>query len=249
MSWSPVHLVGTADRPVTITAEPGAGGIAVIDAGAASVWEHAVIDGLSAPRSERWGLPGGVNFYRSDLRMHACRLRGARAEDALNIVRSRFELLRTRVSDAAGDCLDLDFSTGTISASSATRCGNDALDVSGGHLRVDGSAWTDAGDKALSAGEGARVVLEATALGSSAFGVATKDGSVVAMRGGRIAGCRIGAAAYVKKDAFGPAKLRMTDVRMADNALVHLLESGSSISLDGRNLPPNGKAPSGPARQ
>ena len=45
-----------------------------------------------------------------------------------------------------------------------------------------------------------------------------------------------GVAAYQKKKVFGPAKVKGLDLRVTETDQTHLVQTGSSVELDGRRL-------------
>ena len=60
------------------------------------------------------GISGGANFYESNVKMNHVLFSGNNTEDALNIVRSKFELKNIIIQNTRSDAFDSDFSSGTL---------------------------------------------------------------------------------------------------------------------------------------
>lgn len=240
VSRSPLLLRGSEGSPFVIRGAEGAGGVAVLNAKERSALLHVSFENLGAPGGGGWRPTGAVTFYASPADMTFCRFAGARAEDALNIVRSDFRIERCLFTDSASDAFDADFSTGLILNSTFERCGNDAVDLSGGWIeaftvRIDG-----AGDKGFSIGEGSReVVIRNSAVRNSRIGFAVKDLSDARIEGGVLENCRVGFTAYQKKPEFGPASMEIISPRHGGVESLFALESGSRITVDGRAVTAN----------
>ena len=103
-------------------------GLYVIEADERSELRHTEILNTTALEDSALTLTGGVTFYEADVLLQDVRILGSIAEDALNIVRSRFELSNVEISDTSSDALDSDFSNGTLRNVAFERVGGDALD-------------------------------------------------------------------------------------------------------------------------
>ena len=60
-----------------------------------------------------------------------------KAEDALNIVESKFSLSSVYINNTLSDGLDSDFSKGNVSNSQFSNIGGDALDFSGSNISIE----------------------------------------------------------------------------------------------------------------
>jgi len=234
ISFSALEFVGTADRPVVIRAEDAAGGgLAVITAERESVLKHVRFEDLNGPVEGTWGLTGAVTFYESPVRMTACRFTHGRAEDQLNIIRSRFALDDSRFERAESDAVDIDFGQGVIRGCTFLDSGNDAIDVSGTQVTVARCEVARAGDKALSGGESSRVAIKDLDIRDCRFGAVSKDLSTITGRGLTVRGGRTALAAYQKKPEYGPASLVLEQVHFERVGEEMLIERGSWAMLDG----------------
>jgi hypothetical protein len=151
----------------------------------------------------------------------------------LNTIRSSLELERVEFRDAASDALDTDFCTGSMRGGRVVNANGDGLDVSGSTLTIDGTRFENVGDKAISVGEASRVRATRIDVDTCGTGVASKDGSVTEVAGGRVANARIAALmTYIKKSEYGPATLRATDVQIERAGRDAIAQTGSRLSID-----------------
>jgi hypothetical protein len=238
LSRSRLELTGEEDRPVRIRSADGTGGgLLVLQAEGESLLEHVVFEGLRGPHVPATNLTGAVTFYESDVRFERCAFLGARAEDALNVVRARFEIDESRFADTASDAIDGDFAEGTIARTLFERLGNDAIDVSGSVVRVRDVRVVAAGDKALSAGEQSTLDAEGVTIEGGEIALASKDRSELQIRRSSITGARVGMTAYRKKPEFGPGRIVAVGLRLQDVERPHLVEQGSTVIVDAEAIP------------
>lgn len=250
IAHGPVDLCGTAEQPVVLEAAAPAGGadgqgraaawqgVAVLAGDATSRWRHAVVRDTAGVARAGWELLGGVTFCGGLVELADVCFVGNTAEDALNIVRGRFTLTRAAFEDTASDAVDVDFGTGTVVGCTFRGIGGDALDFSGSEVDVEDVRCTDVRDKALSVGEGSRVAargLDADRCGTVA---ASKDGSrleLSGVRAGDVGLCLL--AAYTKEPVYGPGLLFASGVEHTGGGRLGLVQTGSTVELDGRALP------------
>lgn len=96
---------------------------------------------------------GAVTFHRSPVRVSHGRFLGARAEDALNIIRAEFESTNSEFADTASesDAFDGDFTEGVFERSIFHNIAADGIDARGSEVTVQDARFYNLGDKALSA--------------------------------------------------------------------------------------------------
>ena len=216
LSYSPVELSGSAERPVRIGSSDGTGnGFHVLTAAAPSSVSDAVFENLNTLNQGGWTLTGAVTFYESDVRMRRVAFLRNRCEDGLNIVRSEVDLERIRVQQTPFDGFDCDFCRGTVRWSQFLDTDNDGLDVSGSILRVRDCTFANNRDKAISAGEASDLAVFDAEITGANIGVASKDHSMVVVENLTLRDCTQGFAAYQKKTEYGPAVILARGVSAA----------------------------------
>ncbi|MGC9521883.1 MAG: hypothetical protein ACP5HG_08385 [Anaerolineae bacterium] len=240
LARGPLTFSGDEGGPIVL--EPSEGwwrGVLVLNAGARSSWDHVTIRNTDVITLPGLGLTGGVTFYESPLRIAHSRFLGTRAEDALNMVRTRFELVDSQFADTASDALDADFCQGEIRRVSFTDIAADGIDVSGSHIEVRDVRMVRLGDKALSVGESSHASTQGVSVSEADFAVVSKDLSHVTVSDITATGIRIAAfAAYIKKPVYGPATLvaeRVTLIGIPDDRIA-LVQTGSWVDVDGTRI-------------
>lgn len=233
LSRAPVRLTGEASSPVVITSEDGTGqGLTVISAGAESYMENVEISGMTNPSQNGWVLTGMVNFYESPLKFKNVRIHDNHSEDALNIIRSEFDMEHLQLRNAASDALDVDFGVGKIRKAVFDASGNDAIDVSGTVIDLEDIRINGAGDKGLSAGEDSRMTGRQLVIADAEVAVASKDSSNIRIDGLEISAAKVGLTAYRKKPEFGPASIEISGLTYDETGILQLIETNSNLTLD-----------------
>ncbi|MDX1486669.1 MAG: CotH kinase family protein [Acidiferrobacterales bacterium] len=242
VSYGPVVFLGSDDAPINIRSSDASGyGIAVLHASDRSILQGVIFENLAAPGKGDWHLTGAVTFYESDVEIKRSAFRHARAEDALNIIRSKFRIIGSSFSDANSDAIDLDFADGSIIASEFKSCGNDCIDTAGSEVALKEIKIDGAGDKAVSVGEKSNVSVAGIDIRRAEIGLASKDSSKIAANGVSIADGSVGLAGYQKKKAFGPSVIEVNSLQTHNLETDYLLEQLSLISVDGVSLEPNSR--------
>ncbi len=234
LSYSPVEFIGTEETPIIVTSSDSTGqGIAVIKSGnTPSILKHVIISNLNNPSKPGWELTGAVSFYESPLRFENVIIQHMKAEDAVNIINSDYQLKNVEVMDTSSDCLDVDFSKGMIVDSSFLDCGGDGVDFSGSVALVARVVIAGSGDKGISVGEKSKVAVEDSKIDRSYIAFASKDLSTLLINTAIVSNSEYGFAAYRKKAEFGPASIIAASVEMNNLQNHHLIEIGSSVTVN-----------------
>jgi hypothetical protein len=211
-------------------------GLYVVRSEKNSVLEYVNINQTTGLSDGALSLTGGVTFYQSDVSISHSVIDGSSAEDALNIVDSKFEIIESKIANTRSDGLDSDFSTGSISKSTFSDIGGDAIDFSGGINEIDDVRIQDVHDKGVSAGEGSRVNLSNIYMSRVGVGIASKDGSSVTADAINIKDYQIHAVmSYVKKDFYGPPSVEITRITH-NGGNPFLRQKGSAMLIDGKKI-------------
>lgn len=237
LSFSPLRFTGTSQAPIVIESSDGSGqGLVVLEAGERSLLEQVRFRGLSFPRRTGWELTGAVTFYESPVTITDSHFEGNQAEDALNVIRGRFEISGTVFEGAASDALDVDFGDGRILRTSFVDCTNDGIDVSGSVVELEDVLVNGAGDKGVSAGERSRLTGRAVSIVRAEVAIASKDLSTIRLDGVEIRQGRVGLTAYRKKPEFGSAEIHALGAELSDLEQEFLIEVGSVASVNGEAI-------------
>jgi hypothetical protein len=235
LSRSPVLLTGSVEDPVVLkTGESMTGSLVVLQTETVSLLENVVFDSLTSPLDPGLNITGAVTFYEAPVTVKRCYFRRARAEDALNLIRSRFEISESRFDQADSDALDIDFSDGLLIGTEFLSPTNDGVDISGSVVRMSDIRISGAGDKAVSVGEASRLLGGGLEISASQVAIASKDLSQVVLLTVTIDSAQIGLAAYQKKPEFGPASIEVESLGLKDVVDPYWVEIGSWVTVDGK---------------
>jgi len=235
ISYSPIFMNGTQEEPITITSSDfSANGFTILQAGGRSILEHVVFENLNTLDFEGWTLTGAVTFYESDVTVRNTVFYRNQCEDALNIVRSDFQVEDCNFESIYSDAFDSDFSTGNVLSTQFTNIGNDAIDFSGSEINIKNTTIVKASDKGISGGENSHIIVSNVNIEKSNIGIASKDLSVVEVSNSRITDCNYGLVLLQKKAEYGPAKIVFNNSKIIKPKQKYLIEKGSSVIQNGK---------------
>ncbi|MEZ4771635.1 MAG: CotH kinase family protein [Bacteroidia bacterium] len=233
ISASPVFMHGEEDLPIVIRSGDGTGqGFTVLQAKEESWMSYVQFSGMNTLQKKSWNLTGAVTFYESPVKIANCSFTRNHCEDALNLVRSKFELNNSHISHTFMDGLDVDFSVGTVKNCTFTNTGNDATDFSGSQVFINDCIMENVGDKGVSVGEKSTAFLQGIKISGAVTGVASKDLSEVTIESIDLVDCKTGFAAYRKKPEFGGGKIRVKKYSLQNVTYPNQIEPGSVLKME-----------------
>ncbi len=237
ISYSPVYLKGTTEAPVKITSSDfSANSFTVLQANERSTLEHVIFENLNTLDYKGWTHTGAVTFYESDVDITNVNFYRNQCEDALNIIRSDFNLKNSIFNFVYSDAFDSDFSTGNVINTEFINIGNDAIDFSGSEINIVDVKITDAGDKGISGGEDSKLYVENTSIERAKIGIASKDLSTIVVKASHINDCDYGIVLLQKKPEYGPATMELSNSLIKNAKTRMLIEKGSIIIFDGDTI-------------
>ncbi len=235
ISKSPVRMHGTEEAPIRIYSEDGtARGFTVLEPEGESILSYVSFENFNTLSHEQWNLTGAVTFYEAKLKLYKCVFTRNNCEDALNLIRSDFEMDRCLVSETFADGFDADFCTGLVKNSTFRNTGNDALDFSTSKITVSQCMMKNIGDKGISVGEEAETTVWGGTIDGAVIGLASKDLSQLTVKGINLVNCKQGFAAYQKKPEYGSASIVVKNYTAENVNQLYLIEKGSTLDLKGQ---------------
>ena len=227
-----VQLRGSEANPIQITSsDKSSQGFIVLDAPRRSNLQYASFSDLNTLEENEWQLTGAVTFYQSDVDMINVTIRDNNCEDALNIIRSDFDITKLNINNTFADGFDSDFCKGRIVNSYFENTGNDAVDYSGSVVTLENLTLINIGDKGISAGEEATLKLKNIDIDGAVIGVASKDLSLVQVENLNMNNCSQGFAAYRKKPEFGGGRIEVKSYTANNVDKIIQKDSESKITL------------------
>ncbi len=237
LSYSPVYFLGNKNETIIIQSSDGtAKGFTVLQAKERSIINHTSFKGLNTLDYNGWTLTGAVNFYESDVRISESSFENNYCEDALNIIRSEFNVENCKFKNIISDAFDSDFCTGTINNCNFINIKNDAIDFSGSEITITNCKIENAGDKGISGGEGSKLTISNTKVNNSKIGFAAKDKSIVSISNCSVTNCRFGLVAFQKKAEYDFAEIIAKNLHTENIINLYLIEEKSKLNLNGKNI-------------
>tara|TARA_Y100000310_G_scaffold185974_1_gene186018 strand:- start:993 stop:3587 length:2595 start_codon:yes stop_codon:yes gene_type:complete len=237
LSRSPMFFMGTKNNPIVIQSRNFDNqGIMVINAHEESEFNYVNFYGISSPSGGLLGITGAITFYQSNVKFLNCKFNESPSEDALNIVRSEFSINESFFVNNQYDAFDGDFVQGVISNTKFYNNGNDAIDISGGVVRIDDVTINKSRDKGISIGENSQVEIRHTTVIGSKIALASKDMSDVLLSNIKIGDSKYGLIVFQKKPEFGASYILATNINVNNVERPYLVEEGSQLILDGENI-------------
>ncbi|MEN0003359.1 MAG: CotH kinase family protein [Bacteroidota bacterium] len=229
---SPITAIGTGEQPIRFTSsDKSARGFTVFETHEKSHLQYVLFDQWNTLNYDQWVLTGGVTFYEADALLYQCRILNSQSEDAINFIRSEFELQACAIRNSAFDGLDSDFCKGRIEDCSFVEIGNDAVDFSGSIVNIKNASIQNCGDKGISVGEESDVHVLDSRIDGAELGVASKDLSLLFLRNIDLKNCEQGFTAFQKKPEFGGGKIIVESYTIDRVKRLHNIAPGSSLQL------------------
>jgi hypothetical protein len=235
VSQSAVKCNGAAELPVRFHSSDGDGqGLLLMNEERMSYFQHTVFEGMQAAKQDGWQLTGAISVYRSNITFRGCVFQDMQSEDALNLIRSNFQMHDCLFRRNASDGLDSDFCKGEITRTRFRQMVNDGLDLSGSILEISDCDFDECGDKGISIGEESDVTASNLRIQRSPIAVACKDLSTAYLRDIELVDCQQGFVAFQKKPEFGPGYLFVESHTAQDVKRLYNIAAGSSLQLGER---------------
>ena len=222
---------GTKNKPVVLTAGSEKWkGVHVIGDNKKSIINYADFFHTSFFSQKNYYLTGGINFYNTELEIFNSNFLNSNAEDAVNIINSKFFIDGCNFIDAKSDAIDIDFSKGIILNSKFNNINGDAVDTSGSTVQIENLVIENIGDKAISAGEKSVITADNIKIRNSKIGIASKDTSKFIGKKIRIEKSLLfDLAAFNKKSIYKGGSIHLLESLM-ENKIIS--QFGSEIKLN-----------------
>ena len=157
-------------------------------------------------------------------------------EDALNIIRSHFNVKFCSFDNIFADAFDSDFCTGNVYKTFFTNIANDAIDFSGSNIFIEECEIDKANDKGISGGENSNLTVINSKISNSNIGIASKDLSTIEVSGTVIDNCNFGVVAFRKKPEYGAAKISTHLLTITNIERKYLIEQNSVFIFNGDSI-------------
>lgn len=237
-----LNIKGTKSHPVIIDQLiPGKnwGAISVLSSNKISNLSYSkIVNGGSNIKFLAQGVyyTGQLNFFHSNVNIDNSLISYSKAEDALNIKKSSFNIDNVEFSFNKYDAFDGDWVNGEITNSLVRNNGNDGLDFSGSKVVIKNTIFEKMRDKSLSIGEQSKLDIINCRFTNSNYAIAVKDLSKVRIFGSSIYNNNFGVAVYRKKPIFGSGVVTVSGGLVWDNLRNFVTDENAKIILDNTGL-------------
>ena len=237
LSYSPIKCKGTLNDKIKIYSSDSSGqGVHIIQNNESSTIDHLVFSNQTSftyrTKIMSWTLPSALTFYGGEIKISNSHFKDFHSEDAINTFRSKYSVRNSIVENTFSDAFDADFGYGIVDSCKFIDCGNDAVDISGGHLDLSNTYFTIVKDKAISAGEESEMNVSNCIIENTSLGIISKDLSKVSAYNTTLSNCEIAYCAFQKKGEFGPATIVSKKSKESDCKKRNLIEFKSTFSLN-----------------
>ena len=235
ISYSPIRALGNYPGAIRIFSSDSTGqGIVVMNADNLSLFRNVNFSTLSNISTIDYQLTAALTFYESKVSFRNCSFYGnVQGDDYLNAVRTDILIDSCSFRMVYADAFDGDFCRGTITNTSFTNIGNDAIDVSGSSVSINKVTITQALDKGISGGEKSDIYVTESSIYETAIAVASKDNSDVKLLNSELFNNTVDFTAFQKKSEYGPASISAVDVDLRNSKMMNLIEVNSTLSFNG----------------
>ncbi len=188
-------------------------------------------------RQDYYGITGCVSFYESEVKIENSKFIDMQCEDALNIVRSSFDIENLFIKGSRADAFDSDFSKGEIRDSKFEDIGNDGIDVSGTFVKVKNVYFKNISDKAISVGEKSTLYGKDLFVENATSGVVSKDLSKAFVENVVLKNIRGSALlAFIKKEEYGSAFIECKKCKFENVKYKASPQIGSTIIVNKKSV-------------
>lgn len=194
--------------------------------------ENAQFYNLNALDYKGWTLTGAVTIYEGSISINNVEIGFNQCEDALNIIRGKFDIMNLTIHDTYSDGFDADFCSGVIAESDFQNTGNDCIDFSGSQVTILGIDIRNSGDKGISSGERSTLIATNIDIDGALTAFASKDGSVLTVNQSSAKNCEVGVALYRKKPEYVFSKMVVENSTFSDIKTYALIERGAVLTFD-----------------
>ena len=179
-------------------------------------------------------LTGGINFINGNLDLHNSIISNNLSEDAINLVKNKFDIQNIFFNNIKSDGIDVDFGKGEISNVSLNFVGGDAIDFSGSNVNLRNIVIKNTGDKAISVGENSLIKIKNIKISNSKIGIAAKDSSEVHVEKANVSDCGIYDYAVYKKKSYFSNSIMNVDDSISCNAPIS--QKQNKLIINGKEV-------------
>lgn len=182
-----------------------------------NTFKHVIIENGSTAKIGLVSYLGALSITAADVDIEKTLFLNNQGGDALNAVYSRAKVDFSEFRDNS-DCIDYDFSAGTISNSTFLNCADDGIDLSHSNTLIEKNTIINTKDKGISVGEKSQPIIRFNHIENSGYGIAVKDLSTPFIKENTLLNNNVGIAGYIKKPEFGSPVICVSKNKFLNNS-------------------------------
>ncbi len=193
------------DKPIIIRGKGNnnGGGLFIKDMSQKNLFQNVIFKDLNGKLDNlllsQYIIYGSLNFYNTEVNLSEIKMINILSEDAINIIKSNFEIKNSYFDTISSDAIDVDYGKGSLRNLKFENILNDGVDFSESNVTINNLIFNNVGDKAISVGENSNLQINNTSITKSYIGVVSKDGSIVKVDQIKINEVKFPFASYQKK--------------------------------------------------
>lgn len=238
ISTHSIQALGNVDKPIVIRSSNNSGqGIVIINSQAKSSFKSCTFDNLQATKQFSLHTDGGVNIFQSEVDFNRCVFTNAKSKDALHLDNCEYKMYDCVFRQASGDGMDANYSNGIVENINLQNIGKDAIEISGGFIRLTGAKCKQSSGSIINANLHATLELNYLEISNSSEGIKSTDLSEVILKNISMKDVETGLLAFRKNDEMGGGIIKAFGLKEDKVGKRNVQDIHSSIFLDNQKLP------------
>ncbi len=233
-----IQALGNIDRPIVFRSSHTSGqGLVIVNGKAESSFKSCTFDNLQATKQYSLHTDGGVNLFNSNAKFYRCVFTNAKSKDALHLDNCEYEMYDCVFQQTSGDGIDANYSNGIIQNLTLSNIGKDAIEVSGGFIRLTEASCRQSSGSAVNANQHATLQLNNLEIDTSEEGIKVTDLSEATINNLSLKNIKTGLVAFRKNDEMGGGTIHLFGLEEENVSKRNIQDVHSSIFLDDQKLP------------
>jgi len=233
-----LQALGNVDSPIVIRSSNTSGqGLVLLNTSTESSFKSCTFDNLQATKQFSLYTDGGVNAINSDVKFYRCAFTNAKSKDALHLEHSEYEMYDCIFQQVSADGMDANNSNGLVENLTVNNVGKDAVEISGGFIRLTNAKCSQSSGSFFNANLHATLQLNNLELDAGEEGIKSTDLSEVTVRNVSLKDVETGLLAFRKNDEMGGGSIKAFGLKEENVVKRNVQDIHSSIFLEKQKLP------------
>lgn len=245
ISYAPIFSIGKEETPIIIKSSDATGkGLVVLHSDRRSLFSHTYFQHGSDQERAGYISNSFLTFYDSPVTILACRFSDAQVNgDFVQIIRSDFSIDKTEFANLQASAIRCTDCKGEIINSRFEKITGSGVRIKGARsaVKLRQINMNQIDGEAISVAENGQLEAQWTVIRKAKVGILSKDRSIAQLSDITLQDTKNGLVLLQQSPQFGPAKITAMRTSIKQSQHPFLIEEGSILVLDNKNLPPNRK--------